>query len=129
MFFVSLFLTFLLATLVTGGTLVLVFSILSAVLGESFTPELAGVFGRHTAYSVSQTLSSGMATVWFAIATGLYRYETWAQQRRKSRRTPPRPPSPIKPHPVDSVDLDLDHLSSDLGLTQMKARQRRKPKP
>jgi len=127
--FVSLFVTFVIATLVTGGTLVLVFSILSTVLGDSFTPELAGVFGRHTAYAVSLTLSFGMATVWFAIATCLYRYESWAQQRRKSRRTTPRPPSPVKPPPVDSVDLDLDHLRSDLGLTQMKARQRRKSKP
>lgn len=128
-FFVSLFLTLILTILLTGGTLLVVFSILSAVLGDSFTPELAGVFGRHTGYSLSQTLSSGMATVWFAIATCLYRYEFWAQQRRKSRRTPPRPPSLVKPPPVDSVDLDLDRLRSNLGLTHMKARQRRKPKP
>jgi hypothetical protein len=126
--FVSLFVAILLSILVTGGTLVLVFSILSAVLGDSFTPELAGVFGRHTASRVSQNLSSGMAMVWFAIATCLYRYESWAQQRRKSRRKTPRPPSPVKPAPVDPVDLDLDHLRSNLGLTQMKARQRRKSK-
>ncbi|MCT7960694.1 hypothetical protein NG791_08425 [Laspinema sp. D1] len=128
-FFVSLFVALLLSILVTGGTLVLVFSILAAVLGDSFTPELAGVFGRHTAYRVSHSLSFGMAMVWFAIATGLYRYEFWAQQRRKSRRTTPRPPYRVKPAPVDPVDLDLDHLRSDLGLTQMKARQRRQSKP
>lgn len=127
--FVSLFVALLLSILVTGGTLVLVFSILAGVLGDSLTPELAGVFGRHTAYGVSESLSSGMAMVWFALATGLYRYESWAQQRRKSRKPTPRPPSPVKPPPVDSVDLDLDHLRSDLGLTQMKARQRRKSKP
>ena len=128
-FFVSLFVALLLSILVTGGTLVLVFSILATVLGESFTPELAGVFGRHTAYGGSQNLSFGMAIVWFAIATCLYQYESWAQQRRKSRRKTPRPPSPVKPAPVDPVDLDLDHLRSDLGLTQMKARQRRQSKP
>ncbi|MCT7953660.1 hypothetical protein [Laspinema palackyanum] len=127
--FVSLFVALLLSILITGGTLVLVFSILAAVLDDSFTPELAGLFGRHTAQGVSPSLSFGMAIVWFAIATGLYRYESWAQQRRKSRRKTPRPPYQVKPAPLDPVDLDLDHLRSDLGLTQMKARQRRQSKP
>ncbi|MCT7980146.1 hypothetical protein [Laspinema olomoucense] len=126
--FVSLFVALFLSLVVTGGTLVLVFSILSAVLGDSLTLELAGVFGRQVGYSVSPRLFFGMATVWFAIATGLYRYESWAQQRRKSRKTTPHPPFPVKSGPLDPVDLDLDRLRSDLGLTQMKARQRRKSK-
>ncbi|MCT7971473.1 hypothetical protein [Laspinema olomoucense] len=127
--FVSLFVAFLIATLVTGGTLMVIFYILAAVLGDSFTPELAGVFGRQAGYGVSQNLSFGIVTAWFAIATGLYRYESWAQQRRKSRKTTPHPPFPVKSAPVDPVDLDLDRLRSDLGLTYMKARQPRKSKP
>lgn len=60
---------------------------------------------------------------WIGVATALYRYEEWAQQRKRSRKLKklPRPTTQkAKPAPVDPIDLELDKTRADLGLLKMK---------
>ncbi len=131
-FFGSLFLAMAIASVITGGTLIVIVSLLSTWFGDAFTPELAGLFGQHTGYGLRRSLLSLTFPGWFAIAICLYRYEFWVQQQRSRQKSGiSTPPShrQVKPGPVNSVDLDLDRLRSKLGLTHMKARQPRKPKP
>ena len=114
------FLSSLAISLAVGGTLLLIF-------GDD-SLESAGAIGRITGKLLADLLSSPLV-VWeiFALFIWLYRYEEWAQQRKRSRKLKKlqrsaniaKPPK-IKPAAVDPIDLELDKMRADSGLTKMK---------
>ncbi|MCT7962333.1 hypothetical protein NG791_16815 [Laspinema sp. D1] len=130
------FLIFVLIGLLSFGLFAVVIALIANLLGAGDLPateelsrnsydagyELGRVVSPR---SEEDSLAALFWTVaWMGVATALYRYEEWAQQRKRSRRQTKKLSRPtarkVKPAPVDPIDLELDKTRADLGLLKMK---------
>lgn len=123
---ITAFVSALVLSLAAGGTLAIIFG------NESL--ESAGAMGKITGRLFANFLQSPiMGLMVFSLFVLLYRYEEWAQQWKRSckRKKPSKPvnlqKNKISPTPVDPIDLELDQLRANSGLTKMKS-PRKNPK-
>ena len=124
------FLFFFLAGLILFLGALAAISLIALVLGSgeqaTSTPayDMGYALGRLADGEESNISLLFWAVAWTGVATALYRYEDWAQQRKRSRQlkklSRPVTRRKIKPAPVDPVGLELDKMRADAGLLKMK---------
>lgn len=141
---------FLLVAVILFGATMSFFFLILHLLGAG-DPQVSEELSRNaydTGYDLSRRISPSSSALdnrdedsltalflgiaWIGVTTLLYRYEEWAQQRKRSRklkklqRSANPPKTKIKPAPVDPVDLELDKIRADSGLLKMKKTTKKK---
>lgn len=109
------------ATLISIGCIIPFMRIVPVVTQDYLTQ----LEMRQLGYELKRSLSPVATVIWLIVALCLYRYEAWAQQRRSRRKAAKAKrqsitPTQTKTSLVDPVDVELDRLRGQMGLTQVR---------